>query len=101
MALYCSKKLSALLRETLSKHNSDFYCFDCLYSFRTKTKFESHKKLCENNDFCNVVMPSEDAKVLDFNEYRRYDKEPVIIYADVESLMGKIRTCKIIYDKSK
>ena len=46
-------------------------------------------------------MPSEDAKVLDFNEYRRYDKEPVIIYADVESLMGKIRTCKIIYDKSK
>ena len=44
----------------------------------------------------NVVMSSEDAKVLNFNEYRRYDKEPVIIYADVESLMGKIKTCKII-----
>ena len=26
-------------------------------SFRTKKKFESHKKVCENKDICNVIMP--------------------------------------------
>ena len=45
------KKVSALLRETTSKNHGDFYCLNCLHFFRTKNKFESHKKVCENNDF--------------------------------------------------
>ena len=32
------KKLSALLRGITSKHNSDFYCLNCLHSFRTENK---------------------------------------------------------------
>ena len=27
-------------------------------------KLESYKKVSENNDFCNVIMPSEDDKIL-------------------------------------
>ena len=27
---------------------------------------ESHKKVWENKDFCVIVMPSEDTKVLEF-----------------------------------
>ena len=38
MALYCCKKLSALLRGILSKHDGDFYGLNCLHSFRTKTQ---------------------------------------------------------------
>ena len=49
------KKLSALLRRVTSKHNSDFYCLNPLHSFATKKKLESHKKVCKNKDFCNVV----------------------------------------------
>ena len=30
------KKLSALLRGITSKNNDDFYCLNCLHSFRTK-----------------------------------------------------------------
>ena len=30
------KKLSALLRGTTSKSNGEFYCLNCLHSFRTK-----------------------------------------------------------------
>ena len=26
----------------------------------------SHKKVCENKDFCNIIMLSEDTKVLEF-----------------------------------
>ena len=57
------KKLSALLIGITSKHYDDFYCLNCLYSFRTENKLESHKKVCENKYFCNVIMPSEHNKL--------------------------------------
>ena len=43
MALSCSKKLSALLRGITSKHHSHFYCLNCLHSFATEIKIDSHK----------------------------------------------------------
>ena len=84
MALSCSKKLSALLRGITSKHYRDFYCLNCLHSFSTKKKLESHKKVCENKEICNVIMPSEDNKILEFNQNQKSDKALVIIYADLE-----------------
>ena len=63
----CTKKPSALLRGITSKKNGYFYCLNCLHSFRTKNKLESHKKVSENKDFCNFIMPSEDTKILEFN----------------------------------
>ena len=38
----------------------------CLHSFSTKNKVQSHKKVCENKDFCNII-PSEDTKKSEFN----------------------------------
>ena len=91
MALSCSKKkLSALLSGITSKHHSDFYCLNCLHSFATENKRESHKKVCENKDFCDVVMPSEDTKILELNQYQKSDKATFIIYADLECLIEKI-----------
>ena len=62
------KKLLGLLREITSKYYSGFYCLNCLHSFRTKSKLDSHKKVCENKDFRNIIMPSEDTKILEFNQ---------------------------------
>ena len=62
------KELSALLGGLTSNHQGDFYCLNNLHSFATENKRESHKKVCENKDFCNVVMPSEDSKVSEFNQ---------------------------------
>ena len=46
------------------------------------------KNVCKNNrDFCRVVMPSDDAKILEFDQYRKYDITPSIIYADLESYL--------------
>ena len=61
------KKLPALLQGVTSKHNGDFYCLSCLHSFSKKSKLESHKKVCGNEDFGNVIMPSKDTKILEFN----------------------------------
>ena len=90
----------ALLREIASKYYGDFYCFNCLHSLRTKNKLESHEKLCENKYFCNVVMPSEDSKILELSQYHKSNKTLFTIYAYLESLKEKIDGCKNNSDKS-
>ena len=52
--------------------------------------------MCENKDFCDVIMPSEGTKILEFNHYRKSDKTPSIIYADIESSIEKLMGIKII-----
>ena len=39
-------------------------------------------------------MPSEDTKVLEFNQYQKSDKALVIIYADLECMIETIDGCK-------
>ena len=39
-------------------------------------------------------MPSENTKMLEFNQYRKSGKVPFIIYADLESLIEKIDVCE-------
>ena len=36
------RKLSASLKGIMSKHDSDFYCLNCVHSFRTRNKSGSH-----------------------------------------------------------
>ena len=52
------KILSALLKRITSKHNGEFYCLNCLHSFRRENKLKSHEKICKNKHFCGVAMPS-------------------------------------------
>ena len=49
---------------------------------------------CKNKDFCNIIMPSEDTKILEFNQYQKSDKAPFIIYADLEHIIENIDGCK-------
>ena len=35
-------------------------------------------------------MPSEDIKILEFNQYQKSDKAKFIIYADLERIIEKI-----------
>ena len=41
-------------------------------------EIESYKKVCENKDFCSVIMPSEDTKILEFNQYQKSDKHHLL-----------------------
>ena len=94
------KTLPALLREITSKHHRDCYCLNCLHTFATENKRETHKKVCENKDFCNVVMSIKDTKILEFYQYLKSDKAPFIIYADLECLIEKTGGCKDNYEIS-
>ena len=48
----------------------------------------------KNRDFCNIVMPSEDTNILEFNQNQKSDKVPFAIYADLECLIEKTDGCK-------
>ena len=39
-------------------------------------------------------MASEDTKILEFNQYQKYDKAPFVIYEDLECIIEKIDGCK-------
>ena len=73
---------------------------DCLHSFGTKNKLESHKKVCEDKDFCSFVMSFEDTKILDFNQYQISDKIPSVIYPDLKTLLKRIDGSKNNFEKS-
>ena len=87
------KNLSGLLRGITSNHAGDCYCLNCFHWYRTKNKLESHQKICENRNYCNVEMPDEDNKIIKYNQGEKSIKSPFIIYADLECLLEKISTC--------
>ena len=80
------KNLSVLFRAITSKHDGDFHYLNCLYSFGTKSKHESNKKVCEN--------------MLEFNQCYKCDKTQSIIYDDLESLIKKVDGCKKNHENS-
>ena len=45
-------------------------------------------------------MPSEENKILEFNQYQKSDKSAFIIYADLECTIEKIEGCKNNSEKS-
>ena len=86
-------RLSGLLRGVTGNNNSDFYCLNCFHAYRTKNKLETHKKICENHNYCHVEMPNKDNKIIKYYQAEKSIKSPFIIYADLECLLEKISTC--------
>ena len=65
------KRMSALFRGIISKHDGDFYCSNCFYLYSTENKLKKHKSVCENHN-CYVEMPKEDNKILKVYERFTY-----------------------------
>ena len=101
MALSCNKNISGLLRGITSNHNGDFYCLNCLHSYRTKSKIKKHEKICKNHDFCHLKMPDIDNNILESKPGKKSLKHAFIIYADfLECLLLKINICNNNPNKS-
>ena len=88
------KSICALLRGITSNHNGDFYCLNCLHSYRTKEKFEKYEKVCDNHDYCYVKMPNSFEKILKCNSGEKSLKVPFVIYGDLECLLEKMDSCQ-------
>ena len=88
------KSLSRLFRGITSNHCGDFYCLNCLHSFRTDNALKRHERLCDNNDYCHVEMPIKDNNKLKHNHREKSLKAPYTIYADLECLLIKEQSCQ-------
>ena len=66
-----------------ANHHGDFYCLNCLHSFRTDNALKRHEKLCDNDDYRDVEMPTKN-KTLKYSHGEKSLKVPFTIYADFE-----------------
>ena len=88
------RSLSRLFRRITANNNADFYCLGWLHSFRRDNALKRHKKLCGNNDYCHVEMPTKDKKTLKYNHGEKSLKAPFTIYANLECLLIKEQSCQ-------
>ena len=66
----------------------------CLHSFQTDNALKKHERLCGNNDYCHVEMPTEDNNKLKYNHGEKSLKVPFAIYVDLECLLIKQQSCQ-------
>ena len=94
------KNISGLLRGLTSNQNGDFYCLNCLHSYRTKSKLKKHEKLCKNHDFCHLKMPDANKNILESKPGKKSLKHAFVIYVDLECLFKKMNACNNNPNKS-
>ena len=73
------KSLSRLLRGVTSNHDGDYYCLNCFHSYRTENKLNAHKKICKNNEYRNIEMPSPNNNLIKYSQGDKSLKLPVKI----------------------
>ena len=88
------RSLSRLFNGITSNHNRDFYCLNCLHSFKTDNALEKHERLCDNNDYCSVEMPTQFNKILKYSYGEKSLRTPFVIYTDLERSLLKQQSCQ-------
>ena len=92
---YCLvKNLSALLSSQVNKHKSKLYfCLNCLNGYDDLEKLEKHKEYCSEEESIKINMPPPDTYIK-FKNYLYSERAPFAIYADFESILKPLDTCK-------
>ena len=98
---YCYvKNLSALLSSQINKHDHKLYfCLNCLSGYDDPEKLEKHKEYCSEEESIKINMPKPDTYIK-FKNYLYSERAPFAIYADFESILKPLDTCKPDPNKS-
>ena len=54
-----NKSIWIIKKKILAKHEANFYCLNCVYSFKTTNKLGLYEKVCVNHKFYQIVLPSK------------------------------------------
>ena len=58
------QSISGLFNKITSTNTTnDHFCLNCSHSYRTENKFKKHELVCNNNYYCEKVLPNEKEKV--------------------------------------
>ena len=92
---YCLiKSMSRLLSSQTSKRNGvQYYCMRCLNPFHSQESLDKHLEYCSTHEAVKTEMPGE-GTILSFKNYNRSMRVPFIVYADFESFIKPIDTCR-------
>ena len=98
---YCYvKNESALLASQVNSHKGKLYfCLNCLNGFDTPEKLDNHNEYCGEEESVKINMPPPET-YLKFKNYLYSERAPFAIYADFESLLKQLETCKPDPNKS-
>ena len=98
---YCYvKNESALLASQVNSHKGKLYfCLNCLNGFDTPEKLDNHNEYCGEEESVKINMPPP-GTYLKFKNYLYSERAPFVIYADFESLLKPLETCKPDPNKS-
>ena len=82
------KNMSRLLNAQLSKsHGKSFHCDRCLQIFYDEDRLKIHEEDCKND--CRINLPDPKDNILKFEDYKKSERIPFIIYVDFECLLQK------------
>ena len=79
--------MKRLIRGVTSNHHGDFFCRNCMHSYRTENALKKHERLCTNHDYFETVMPKPSKNILKFNSNDKSLHMPHVIYADAEVIL--------------
>ncbi|KAL6421596.1 hypothetical protein ACFW04_014325 [Cataglyphis niger] len=83
------KNLSRLGSQLTARRHKTHICDRCMHYFRTSDKLSAHSENCERMNECAIVLPTEEDKWLNFNNYERKERVPFVVYADLECVLEK------------
>ena len=98
---YCYvKNESALLSSQVNNHgHKRYFCLNCLNGYDEKEKLNKHKEYCSEEESIKINMPPPDTYIK-FKNYLYSERAPFAIYADFESILKPLDTCKPNPNKS-
>ena len=79
----CVKNLKALCGGVFFNNHGDYYCLNCLYAYRTKNKLKIRERLCLNNKYYQLKLPSLSDNKLKYRANEKSVKTPHMIFADL------------------
>ena len=94
------KSIKRLFRGITTNHDGDFYCLNCLLSFRIDNALRKHRRLCNNHNYCAPIKPFEGKNILKYNSGEKPLKVANTIYYDLEALQIKNESCNNDPEKS-
>ena len=77
---------------TSTNTTNDYYCFNCFHSFRTENKLKEHESICENHDYCRVLMPEKKQRIIEYKPGTYSLKKEFVIDLDIECKLAKHKT---------
>ena len=88
------KSMCRLVASQTSKHKGGiFICDRCMNHFLTEKSLKAHEGYCNTNECVKINMPIKGSTVF-FKDLWKSERVPFVIYADTESLLKPIQSCK-------